>query len=58
MEKGLAAGGREPMPMMDYGFLQVRTIEDLKGHTWALFYMDPPKGLWKVDSWDQGPWGR
>ncbi len=38
--KGLNAGGTEPTPMKDYGFMQQRTIEDFDGHTWELFYMD------------------
>lgn len=40
MTKGLNAGGTEPSPMKDYGFMQQRTIEDFDGHTWELFYMD------------------
>jgi len=41
MDKGLRAGGIEPMPMMDYGFMQLRKIEDFDGHTWEIFYMNP-----------------
>lgn len=37
---GLAAGGTEPGEMKDYGFMQLRTIEDFDGHTWEVFYMD------------------
>jgi len=40
---GLKAGGREPKDMQDYGFMQLRTIEDFDGHTWEIFYMDPSK---------------
>lgn len=40
VEKGLKAGGTEPMPMMDHGFMQLRKIEDFDGHTWEIFYMD------------------
>lgn len=43
MEKGLVAGGIEPNPMRDYGFMQQRTIEDFDGHTWEVFYMDITK---------------
>lgn len=43
MEKGLAAGGIEPNEMRDYGFMQQRTIEDMDGHTWEVFYMDLTK---------------
>ncbi|HLW41419.1 MAG TPA: VOC family protein [Flavobacterium sp.] len=43
MTKGLHAGGAEVGEMRDYGFMQQRTIEDLDGHTWELFYMDMSK---------------
>ena len=39
----LEAGGKEPVEAKDYGFMQQRTIEDLDGHTWELFYMDESK---------------
>jgi len=40
---GINAGGIEPNEMRDYGFMQQRTIEDLDGHTWEIFYMDISK---------------
>lgn len=40
---GLTAGGTEPNEMRDHGFMQQRTIEDLDGHTWEIFYMDMSK---------------
>lgn len=43
VENGLKAGGSEPMPMTDYGFMQLRKIEDFDGHTWEIFFMDPTK---------------
>lgn len=43
MTKGLKAGGIEPSEFKDYGFMQQRTIEDLDGHTWEIFYMDMTK---------------
>lgn len=43
VDKGLAAGGTEPMPMMDHGFMQLRKLEDYDGHTWEIFYMDMSK---------------
>lgn len=43
MANGLKAGGTEPSEMKDYGFMQQRTIEDLDGHTWEIFYMDMSK---------------
>jgi predicted lactoylglutathione lyase len=42
-DKGLAAGGSEPVPFQDYGFMQKRNIEDFDGHTWEIFYMDVSK---------------
>jgi predicted lactoylglutathione lyase len=43
MTNALNAGGIEPNEMRDYGFMQQRTIEDLDGHTWELFFMDMSK---------------
>jgi predicted lactoylglutathione lyase len=40
---GLNAGGSEPVPFQDYGFMQRRNIEDYDGHTWEIFYMDISK---------------
>jgi hypothetical protein len=42
-ESGLKAGGTEPHEMRDYGFMQQRTIEDMDGHSWEIFYMDMTK---------------
>ena len=39
--KAVGAGGKEPKPKQDYGFMVLRTFEDLDGHTWEPFYMDP-----------------
>ena len=43
MENGLKAGGIEPKEILDYGFMQQRTIEDFDGHTWEIFFMDISK---------------
>ena len=43
VNNGLQAGGTEPNELRDYGFMQQRTIEDLDGHTWEVFYMDITK---------------
>jgi predicted lactoylglutathione lyase len=43
INRGLAAGGSEPIPFQDYGFMQKRNIEDFDGHTWEIFYMDISK---------------
>ena len=37
----LAAGGKEPRSKQDHGFMVQRTFEDLDGHTWEPFWMDP-----------------
>jgi predicted lactoylglutathione lyase len=42
-ENALSAGGKEPVEAKDHGFMQQRTIEDLDGHTWEIFYMDMSK---------------
>lgn len=40
LDKALAAGATEPMPLQDYGWMYSRDIEDLDGHVWEVFYMD------------------
>ncbi len=39
--EAVKAGGKEPRPLADYGFMVQRTIEDPDGHTWEPFWMDP-----------------
>ena len=39
----VSAGGKEPVQPKDYGFMQQRTLEDLDGHTWEIFFMDISK---------------
>ncbi|MGG5210583.1 VOC family protein [Chryseobacterium sp. MIQD13] len=39
-ENGLKSGGTEPAPMVDTGFMQMRTIRDPDGHTWGIMYLD------------------
>ena len=43
VDNALTAGGKEPVEAKDYGFMQQRTLEDLDGHTWEIFYMDISK---------------
>ncbi|MGG9961174.1 VOC family protein [Ferruginibacter sp. SUN106] len=43
IENGLKAGGTEPTPIIDEGFMQVRNIEDLDGHHWGIIYLDIEK---------------
>ena len=40
-EKALAAGGTEPRPAQDMGFMYSRDVEDPDGHIWEPFWMDP-----------------
>ncbi len=54
MEKALSAGGKEPRPTQDLGFMYVRAFEDLDGHIWEPFWMDitkaPPTPQAKEDT--------
>lgn len=43
VESGLKAGGKEPIQMLDEGFMQLRRIEDLDGHIWDIIFMDLSK---------------
>lgn len=43
VDNAVKAGGLEPKPMQDYGFMQMRNVEDFDGHTWEIFYMDISK---------------
>ena len=43
VDNAVLAGGIEPKPMQDYGFMQMRNVEDFDGHTWEIFYMDMSK---------------
>ena len=40
-EAALAAGGAEPRPFQDHGFMYSRAITDLDGHIWEFIWMDP-----------------
>lgn len=42
-DNALKAGGVEPKPLQDHGFMQLRTVEDFDGHTWEIFFMDMSK---------------
>lgn len=39
--KALAAGGKEPKPARDLGFMYSRDVEDPDGHIWEVLWMDP-----------------
>jgi uncharacterized protein len=43
VNNALTVGGKEPVEAKDYGFMQQRTLEDLDGHTWEIFFMDISK---------------
>lgn len=38
--KALDAGGKEPSPTQDYGFMYGRSFEDPDGHHWEVMWMD------------------
>lgn len=44
MEAALGAGGREPRPAQDHGFMYQRGFEDPDGHLWELVHMDGHPG--------------
>ena len=41
VEKALAAGGTEPRPPQDHGFMFGRSFADPDGHIWEIMWMDP-----------------
>lgn len=41
VDKAIASGGKEPRKPQDMGFMYLRAFEDLDGHTWEIFWMDP-----------------
>jgi len=43
VEAALQAGGKEAGPMIDEGFMQVRTLEDPDGHSWGILSLDMEK---------------
>jgi predicted lactoylglutathione lyase len=40
VDRALAAGGREPRPVQDHGWMYGRSFEDLDGHVWEPVWMD------------------
>lgn len=40
VEKALAAGGSEPNPAQDHGFMVSRSFADPDGHIWEVLWMD------------------
>ncbi|MEP7210700.1 MAG: VOC family protein [Alphaproteobacteria bacterium] len=41
VEAAVKAGGSEPHPLEDYGFMIQRAFQDLDGHGWGVMYVDP-----------------
>lgn len=41
LRKALAAGATEAREPQDHGFMYGRSFEDLDGHIWEIFWMDP-----------------
>lgn len=40
VERALAAGGTEPRPAQDFGFMYNRSFADPDGHIWEIVWMD------------------
>jgi hypothetical protein len=40
LSRALAAGGTEPRPLQDHGWMYSRAFEDLDGHVWEPVYSD------------------
>ncbi len=40
LQRALAAGGQEPRPAQDHGWMYARAFEDLDGHVWEPVYTD------------------
>lgn len=40
-DKAIKAGGKEAYLPKDYSFMFARSFEDLDGHIWEVFWMDP-----------------
>jgi hypothetical protein len=41
LQKAIAAGGTEAREAQDHDFMYSRAINDLDGHIWEIFWMDP-----------------
>jgi predicted lactoylglutathione lyase len=41
VRKAVAAGATTPMPAKDLGFMYQHGFQDLDGHLWEVFHMDP-----------------
>lgn len=44
-DRALAAGGTEPNPRQDHGFMYGRSFADLDGHIWEVTWMDVEAAL-------------
>lgn len=43
VNKAIAAGGEEPRPPQDHGFMYGRSFSDLDGHIWEVLWMQAPQ---------------
>jgi predicted lactoylglutathione lyase len=41
VDAALKAGGRKLLEPQDYGFMYLRSFQDLDGHIWEIIWMDP-----------------
>ena len=44
VRKAVAAGGTTPRKPVDHGFMYSHGYDDLDGHIWEVFYMEPGAG--------------
>ena len=40
ISSAVQAGGKEPRPPQDHGWMYARSFEDIDGHLWEVLYMD------------------
>jgi len=59
VEAGLAAGGSEPRPAQDYGFMYSRDLDDPDGNSLGFLYMEPQAAAQGPDAYlaEQGAQG-
>lgn len=53
LAKGLAAGGTEPKPVQDLGFMYSRDLDDPDGNSLGFLYMDPVAAEQGPDAFEQ-----
>lgn len=51
LERGLAAGGSEPRPAQDYGFMYSRDLDDPDGNILSFLFMEPVAAEQGPEAW-------